>query len=358
MALALAGRGGCGRLLLCRGEALGPALARRAQAAAAKARDGSRSLAVVPRRSRRLELLADVVAVRVSLGGSLEVGDGAIVLLQLLERASAAEQGGLEVRSLVERVGALVDGVAVHVLHEVAGGAVGEERRLLLGAGEGHLDSLAVGGERLPHVALAEVRIALALVLGSLGLERVDLVVRGVSLVHHRSQLSRILVEPEIGLDTWKDVGASGGAGVSDGGRGLGGRGARQAARRINRGGEIFLATQNPGLLGHTLSEGRAVSGLGAGGRGARVETRTDSRGDASGDRRRRTRRSRAIRIRTPSVATSRPAPQTPAPPLKAPNAREKRYPNRMPRGDPPAKDGDRGRREIEAGVAPSSRFE
>mmetsp|Transcript_883 Transcript_883/g.3279 ORF Transcript_883/g.3279 Transcript_883/m.3279 type:complete len:580 (+) Transcript_883:240-1979(+) len=208
LALALAGRGGGGRLLLGRGEALGPALARRAQAAAAEAVRGGRSrrLAVIPRRSRRLELLADVVAVRVSLGGSLEVGDGAVVLLHLLVRASAAEQGGLEVRSLVERGVALVHSLAVHVLHEVAGGAVGVERRLLLGAGEGHLDGPAVGGERLPHVALAEVRIALALVLGSLGLERVDLVVRGVSLVHHRSQLSRVLVEPEIGLDTFQSI--------------------------------------------------------------------------------------------------------------------------------------------------------
>ena len=39
LALALAGRGGRGRLLLRRGEALRPALARRAQAAAAEARD-------------------------------------------------------------------------------------------------------------------------------------------------------------------------------------------------------------------------------------------------------------------------------------------------------------------------------
>ena len=224
-------------------------------------------------------------------------------------------QGGLEVRSLVERVGALVDGVAVHVLHEVAGGAVGEERRLLLGAGEGHLDSLAVGGERLPHVALAEVRIALALVLGSLGLERVDLVVRGVSLVHHRSQLSRILVEPEIGLDTWKDVRASGGEGVSDGGR---------AARRINREGGIFLATQNPGLLGlrpgHTLSEAVPCRGwepVGAARESKRERTRAGTGpvivDDGPGDRapfgsERRPSRRRARRLR-------------PRPAAKAPNA-------------------------------------
>ena len=128
----------------------------------------------------------------------------------------------------------------------------------------------------------------------------------------------------------------------------------RQETEVLQRRVQMF---ENTNIFPAASVSWRAVSGLGAGGRGARVETRTDSRGDASGDRRRRTRRSRAIRIRTPSVATSRPAPQTPAPPLKAPNAREKRYPNRMPRVDPPAKDGDRGRREIEAGVAPSSRF-
>jgi hypothetical protein len=140
----------------------------------------------------RLQLFANVVAAGVSLGSRLEVGHGAVVLLHLLVRAGAAKKRGFEVRRFVERLGAFLHRGSVHVLHEIARRSVGVERGFLLGAGEGHLDGFAVGRERLPHVALAEVGVALALVLGSLGRERVDLIVRGVAFViHHCSQLCR-----------------------------------------------------------------------------------------------------------------------------------------------------------------------